>query len=41
MEGFGNVDFVIADMHGEEIRQFLSVELQTVDITGVVAELSP
>lgn len=34
MEGFGNVDFVIADMQDGAIGQFLSVELQTVDITG-------
>ena len=37
MEGFGNVDFVIADTpDGEEIKQFLSVELQAIDITGSV-----
>lgn len=37
MTGFGNVDFVIADV-GEsgEIGQFLSVELQAIDITGSV-----
>jgi len=37
MAGFGNVDFVIADV-GEngEIGQFLSVELQAIDITGSV-----
>ncbi len=37
MEGFGNVDFVIADV-GEDgqIGQFLSVELQAIDITGSV-----
>lgn len=37
MDGFGNVDFVIADV-GEngEINQFLSVELQAIDITGSV-----
>lgn len=34
MEGFGNVDFVIADVQNGAIGQFLSVELQTVDITG-------
>lgn len=34
MEGFGNVDFVIAEVKDEKIGQFLSVELQTVDITG-------
>ncbi|MDE0453152.1 MAG: NotI family restriction endonuclease [Gammaproteobacteria bacterium] len=37
MTGFGNVDFVIADI-GQEgaIREFLSVELQAIDITGSV-----
>lgn len=35
MEGFGNVDFVIADLNGDT-RQFLSVELQAIDITGSV-----
>lgn len=34
MTGFGNVDFVIADVIGDEIKQFLSVELQAIDITG-------
>jgi hypothetical protein len=35
MEGFGNVDFVIADVKEDgEIDQFLSVELQAIDITG-------
>jgi hypothetical protein len=34
MKGFGNVDFVIADEAGGKIRQFLSVELQAIDITG-------
>lgn len=35
MTGFGNVDFVIADVaEGEKISQFLSVELQAIDITG-------
>lgn len=35
MEGFGNVDFVIADVgHDGEVDQFLSVELQAIDITG-------
>lgn len=35
MAGFGNVDFVIADVKGDnEIGQFLSVELQAIDITG-------
>lgn len=35
MAGFGNVDFVIADVQGDgEIEQFLSVELQAIDITG-------
>ncbi len=37
MRGFGNVDFVIADVNQENvIDQFLSVELQAVDITGSV-----
>jgi hypothetical protein len=35
MAGFGNVDFVIADVKNDnEIDQFLSVELQAIDITG-------
>ena len=35
MAGFGNVDFVIADVQDDgEIEQFLSVELQAIDITG-------
>ncbi len=35
MTGFGNVDFVIADVKDDnEIEQFLSVELQAIDITG-------
>ena len=35
MEGFGNVDFVIADVGQDgEVQQFLSVELQAIDITG-------
>jgi hypothetical protein len=38
MENFGNVDFVIADVDHERknVKQFISVELQTVDITGSV-----
>lgn len=37
MENFGNVDFVIADVADDgEIGQFLSVELQAIDITGSV-----
>ena len=37
MTGFGNVDFVIAELgQNEEVGQFLSVELQAVDITGSV-----
>jgi Restriction endonuclease NotI. len=37
MEGFGNVDFVIADVSDAgDVQQFLSVELQTIDITGSV-----
>lgn len=39
MAGFGNVDFVIADVGDEgEIGQFLSVELQAIDITGTVMD---
>jgi len=37
MTGFGNVDFVIADVQEDgEVDQFLSVELQAIDITGSV-----
>lgn len=37
MKGFGNVDFVIADVQSDQsIGQFLSVELQAIDITGSV-----
>lgn len=37
MADFGNVDFVIADVKDDgEIDQFLSVELQAIDITGSV-----
>lgn len=37
MAGFGNVDFVIADVKPDgEIAEFLSVELQAIDITGTV-----
>lgn len=37
MKGFGNVDFVIADVKADgEVDQFLSVELQAIDITGSV-----
>jgi hypothetical protein len=37
MSGFGNVDFVIADQNEDgEIGNFLSVELQAIDITGSV-----
>lgn len=37
MEGFGNVDFVIADVNDNgTVKQFLSVELQAIDITGSV-----
>ena len=37
MTGFGNVDFVIADIgQGGAITEFLSVELQAIDITGSV-----
>ncbi|MBA4162342.1 MAG: hypothetical protein C0515_09765, partial [Novosphingobium sp.] len=35
MEGFGNVDFVISDIADNgSISQFISVELQAIDITG-------
>ncbi len=37
MKGFGNVDFVIADLADDQsVRQFVSVEMQAVDITGSV-----
>ena len=37
MTGFGNVDFVIADIgQGGAITEFLSVELQAIDISGSV-----
>lgn len=37
MKGFGNVDFVLADVTSDgSIGQFLSVELQAIDITGSV-----
>ena len=37
MAGFGNVDFVIAEVQENgEVDQFLSVELQAIDITGSV-----
>ncbi|MFY2823483.1 NotI family restriction endonuclease [Ruegeria sp. MALMAid1280] len=37
MKGFGNVDFVIADQQADgTIGNFLSVELQAIDITGSV-----
>jgi len=39
MAGFGNVDFVVADIdEGGGIGQFLSVELQAIDITGTVSD---
>lgn len=39
MTGFGNVDFVLADVREDgEINQFLSVELQAMDITGTVMD---
>ena len=39
MTGFGNVDFVIAEVgENDEIGQFLSVELQAIDITGTVMD---
>lgn len=37
MDGFGNVDFVIADINDDGgVNRFLSVELQAIDITGSV-----
>ncbi len=37
MRGFGNVDYVIADVAADgSVQQFLSVELQAIDITGSV-----
>jgi hypothetical protein len=37
MRGFGNVDYVIADIRDDgSVDQFLSVELQAIDITGSV-----
>lgn len=37
MAGFGNVDFVIADVQPDgEVDRFLSVELQAIDITGSI-----
>ena len=37
MAGFGNVDFVIAEQTSDgSVGQFLSVELQAIDITGTV-----
>lgn len=39
MSGFGNVDYVIADLSGDgAIGQFLSVELQAIDISGSVRD---
>ena len=39
MKDFGNVDFVIADVSDTgQIGQFLSVELQALDITGTVLD---
>lgn len=39
MTEFGNVDFVIADiLAGGGVGQFLSVELQAIDITGSVTK---
>jgi hypothetical protein len=34
MKGFGNVDYVIADVVDGHVDKFLSVELQAIDITG-------
>jgi hypothetical protein len=37
MKGFGNVDFVVADFDAAgDVKGFLSVELQAIDITGSV-----
>lgn len=39
MKGFGNVDFVVAEVQENgEVGQFLSVELQAIDITGTVMD---
>ena len=40
MEGFGNVDFVLADVNPEthSVNNFVSVEIQAVDITGSVSD---
>ena len=39
MKGFGKVDFVIADVDAEsnQVKEFISVELQAVDISGSVS----
>ncbi len=39
MDKFGNVDLVVADVNEDEgvVREFVSVELQAVDLTGSVA----
>lgn len=34
MQGFGNVDFVVAEIQDGLVKDFISVEAQTVDITG-------
>lgn len=34
MSGFGTVDFVVADIEGDTVKEFVSVELQAIDITG-------
>ena len=34
MQGFGNVDFVVTEMQDGLVKDFISVEAQTVDITG-------
>lgn len=39
MEGFGNVDYVLADKGATgKIENFLSIELQAIDITGTVKD---
>lgn len=34
MQGFGNVDFVVADVANDEVLNFVSVEAQAVDVTN-------
>ena len=37
MDGFGTVDFVVADIEQNKIKSFVSCEIQAVDITGSVS----